>query len=237
MIDNPKYIKDQQVKAQLWRQEEEFKKKQDIMKKVKIGPKMFLDFDEIQKKTQFTAELEFCSKGIDPSKFILYPSSRYFNIILVIKTVLIEAVLISTQSITAIQVTFLLIIQGAFFVFFLKSLFQYKIFKHKLLSYMNLIFESALMAFIIMCLLEGWCKLGLSFTCTYVVTRRVTLFSLIGIIFGVLCFYLITMVTSLFTRMYLPDKVKEENKIQLPEDRVEIIWIDDSEILNKRGKI
>ena len=69
------------------------------------------------------AELEFCSKGIDPTKFIMYPSSRYFNIILVVKTVLIEAVLISTQSIAAIQVVFLLLIQGAFYIFFLKSLF------------------------------------------------------------------------------------------------------------------
>jgi hypothetical protein len=172
---------------------------------------MFLDFDEVQKKAKFTAELEFCSKGIDPSKFILYPSSRYFNITLVVKTILIEAVLVSTQSIAAIQVMFLLIIQGGFYFFFLKSLFQYKIFKHKMLSYMNLVFESALMAFIIMCMLEGWCKLGLTFTCTVVVTRRVTLFTLIGIIFGVLCFYLITMVTSLFFRMYMPDKVKEQN--------------------------
>ena len=90
------------MKEQAWREEEALRKKRNLIKQVKIGPKMFLDFDEIQKKTSFAAELEFCCKGIDPAKFILYPSSRYFNIFLVVKTVLIEAVLISTQSIAAI---------------------------------------------------------------------------------------------------------------------------------------
>ena len=101
---------------------------------------------------------------------------------------------------------------------------------------MNLLFESAVTAFIIICLLEGWCKWGLTATCTYVVTRRIALFTMIGIIFGVLCFYLMTMITSLFTRMYVPDKLKQENTIMLLEDKVEIVWIDDSEVLRNRRK-
>lgn len=63
--------------------------------KTNRNEKRFVNFQDVQNANKFSADLEFCGKGIDPGKFIIYPSSKFFNIIVVIKTVLLEVVIVS----------------------------------------------------------------------------------------------------------------------------------------------
>ena len=198
--------------------------------------KKIIKFSEIQNSQKFSADLEFCSKGIDPSKFIKHQSSRFFNIIVVLKTAFFEIVYISSQQGPFMQTTFLFLTQLLFYIFYLRCLFKDRIFRHKNIQYANLVFETVLLLYFMVCMGQAWCKTGLGMTCTAIPTRRTILFSFLIIMVSVLIIYFLYMMWNIYLRIAKPEQASRDNEISLPEDYVEVIWEDDSAEIEKQSK-
>lgn len=100
-----------------------------------------------------------------------------------------------------------MLIQLAFYIFFIKCLFKNKIFRHKFISYINLIFETSLLTYFVICTGEGWCKVGLRLICTSVWTRRTFLFILLAVKVGVLCVYFFYMMWNIYLKVFKPKSI------------------------------
>lgn len=134
---------------------------------------------EDDKTDHLKFHLEFASKGIDPVKFLDINSSRYFNVVAILKTVLIEVVIISTQMLPLFQTAALFSIQLAFFIYYLLSLVKYRIFTNAVMHSASLFFETCLMFFLTVSFMQAWCEAGFAFGCTRVSLRRIFIFSVI----------------------------------------------------------
>ena len=208
----------------------------DLISQKDKNAKRFINLGDMQKSNKFTTDLEFCTKGIDAGKFMVFTPSRYFNIIVVMKTVLLEVIIISNQVVPVVQVGFLFLIQLTFWIFFMVCLFRKKIFKNNLIQYINLIFETSLLLYFIISVGEAWCKVGINLICTSVSVRRTFFFVLLIIISSVLCWYFVYTMWVIYVRVFRPKSIKSDNEIELPQDRVDVIWVDDTDVLNNKSK-
>jgi hypothetical protein len=115
-------------------------------------------------------------------------------------------------------------------------LFRKKIFKNNLIQYINLIFETSLLLYFIISVGEAWCKVGINLICTSVSVRRTFFFVLLIIISSVLCWYFVYTMWVIYVRIFRPKSIKSDNEIELPQDRVDVIWVDDTDVLNNKSK-
>lgn len=135
--------------------------------------------DEDDKAEHLKFHLEFASRGIDPVKFLQINSSRYFNIVAILKTISLEVVIISTQMQPLFQTAALFAIQLSYLIYYFLCLVRHRIFSHFIMHIASFIFETCLMFFITVSFMQAWCEAGFSFGCTRVSLRRVFIFAVI----------------------------------------------------------
>lgn len=191
----------------------------------------FTNFKNLEKENKFSADFEFCAKGIKPNQLVIVKKSRYFNIILVIKVSLFEAIIISNQQIPVVQCTFVFLIQGIFIIYLGVCIFKDKIFQDSFSSYKRVLFEIALTVYYFFCMLQGWCQAGLTSLCTPVYLRRSMFFFLLAVMLLLMLIYFIYTLYLAYLRVYYPKLLDKRNRIVLPEEVVKINWIDDSELI------
>ena len=125
-------------------------------------------------------------------------SSRYFNIVAIMKTISFEVVIISTQMLPLLQTTTLFAIQLFFLAYYLLSMVRYKIFTHLVMHSASLFFEVCLMFFFTVSCMQAWCEGDFAFGCTKVALRRVFIFSVILGMVLCLGFYVLYMIWKLY---------------------------------------
>ena len=196
----------------------------------------FIDYFKLEKENRFSADFEFCSKGIDSNKLIIKREARYYNVILVIKVLLFELVTVSSQQVPVMQTILLTLVQVCFYVFYLHCLLRIKIFKNKFSSLKALIFETALLLYFVICLFQSFCDAGMGWSCLAVSVRRTCLFSLLGVICLILTVYFFYVLYNVYMRFYKTHLVDAQNRIILHDDLVEVVWIDDRAEEKARSK-
>lgn len=194
----------------------------------------FTSYKELEKDFQFSADFEFCAKGIKPNKLVKVKKSRYFNIILTIKVSLFEAVIISNQQIPVVQASLLFLIQGIFITYMGICVFKDKIFKDSFSSHKRALFEVLLTIYYFVCMLQGWCQAGVNSLCTPVFVRRVLFFSILTVMLILMLSFFVYALYCAYLRIYYPKLIDMKNRILMPEEKVKIRWVDDSTFHGKK---
>ena len=142
------------------------------------------DGDEINFDNKYlhSAGIDFCMRGIRVRR-LSSVFGRYYNTVIMIKFLLLQIVIVTTQTTPLMQTTMLMGLQFFSILFTLIAVFK-GVFVHLYLSLKNILIDLGLFVFLLYCLFTEICRNGGTSFCYESVTRLRVMGVTVGMILG-----------------------------------------------------